>query len=159
MNTTFQSVAKEYFLFEEDFIEDNIRCIPMIVRYKLDACGIKLKLREWSRFRSVEREALASMPCVTGHDIAKYRRYLEGLIWHHTGQTATPLTPIIDAPWKYGKDVPEIVRTRLDEHQSFISFLQWNGLRELQRFALIKLSSSEHEHKNFKKALVEFNLA
>ncbi|MGC3946548.1 MAG: nitrate reductase associated protein [Chryseolinea sp.] len=159
MNATFQSVIKEYFQFEEDFIEDNIRCIPMIVRYKLDACGIKLKLREWSRFRPVERESLASMPCVTKQETDLYRRYLEGLIWHHTGQTATPLAPIIDAPWEYGKEVPETVRTRLDELQSYISYLQWNALRELQRFALIKLSSSEHEHKNFRKALVEFNLA
>lgn len=159
MRTMFQSVVKEYFQFEADFIEDNIRCIPMIVRYKLDACGIKLKLREWSRFRPVEREALASMPCVSMEETEKYRRYLEGLIWHHTGQTATPLPPVADAPWGYGKDVPEIVRVRLDEHRSDISFRQWNGLRELQRFALIKLSSSEHEHKNFRKALTEFNLA
>ena len=159
MNTTIQSTDKEYFRFEEDFVEDDIRCIPMVVRYKLDACGIKLKLKEWSHFRPSEREALASMPCQTEDQNNKYRRYLEGLIWHYTGQTATPLAPISNAPWEYGKDVPEIVRVRLEENQSTISFHQWNSLRELQRFALIKLSSSDHEHKNFRKALIEFNLA
>ena len=40
----------QYFLFEEDFIEKNVRCIPMIVRYKLDTVGIKLQLSQWSRF-------------------------------------------------------------------------------------------------------------
>ena len=41
----------EYFDFEEDFVEKNIRCIPMIVRFKMDEAGIKLKLSEWSRFQ------------------------------------------------------------------------------------------------------------
>ncbi|WP_353849846.1 nitrate reductase associated protein, partial [Hydrotalea sp.] len=30
----------EYFQFEEDFVEENVRCIPMIVRFKMDAVGI-----------------------------------------------------------------------------------------------------------------------
>ena len=40
----------EYFYFEEDFVVDNVRCIPMIIRFKMDAAGIKLRLSEWSRF-------------------------------------------------------------------------------------------------------------
>jgi len=32
----------EYFKFEEDFIEEDVRCIPMIVRFKMDLAGIKL---------------------------------------------------------------------------------------------------------------------
>lgn len=155
---TIESVRPEYFRFEEDFVEDNIRCIPMIVRYKLDVCGIKLKLREWSRLRPQERETLATLRCVHEPEIERYRHYLEGLVWNRTGQAVTPLAPIVDAPWEYGKDVPEIVRTRLNERDVEISFLQWNGLRELQRFALIKLSASGHEHQNFGKALMEFDL-
>jgi len=158
MNMISTSVSLEYFQFEEDFVEDNIRCIPMIVRFKLDACGIKLKLREWSHLLAPEREALATMPCVSKSEIDGYRRYLEQLVWLRTGQEATPLSPIEDAPWEYGKDVPEIVQTRLTEHEREISFRQWNELRVLQRFALIKLSSSGHEHKNFERALKEFNL-
>jgi hypothetical protein len=41
-----QAVDTVYFAFENDFV-DTFRCIPMIVRYKLDTCGIKLKLPEW----------------------------------------------------------------------------------------------------------------
>ena len=159
MNTVFHAIMPEYFRFEEDFVEDNIRCIPMIVRYKLDACGIKLKLREWSHLHPLEREQLATLPCLSEWEIGQYRQYLEGLVWRRTGQAATPLAPIVDAPWEYGKAIPEIVRTRLNEHDREISFFQWNALRVLQRFALIKLSASAHEHKNFGKALEEFNLA
>jgi hypothetical protein len=158
MNTLDEPVTLEYFRFEQDFVEDNIRCIPMIVRYKLDACGIKLKLREWSRLLPAEREVLAEMACTDSAEIARYRRYLQRLVWHRTGQHATPLAPIVDALWEYGKDVPETVVTALHEHDHQITFLQWNSLRVLQRFALIKLSSSAHEHMNFAKALLEFNL-
>jgi hypothetical protein len=130
----------------------------MIVRYKLDACGIKLKLREWSHLVPDEREALAEMACTSQAEIARYRRYLQGLVWHRTGQQTTPLPPIVDAPWEYGKDVPGSVLNCLHAHDHQISFLQWNNLRVLQRFALIKLSSSAHEHMNFAKALREFSL-
>ena len=158
MTTLEETVNLEYFRFEEDFVEDNIRCIPMIVRYKLDMCGIKLKLREWSHLQPLEREALAAMPCSTQLEVERYRRYLQGLVWNRTGQQAKPLPPIMDAPWDYGKAVPESVLSCLLAHDLGISFLQWNNLRLLQRFALIKLSTSAHEHMNFIKALAEFNL-
>ncbi len=148
----------EYFDFEGDFVEDDMRCIPMIVRYKLDMCCVKLKLREWSLMTTRERENLAMLPCATVNEVRQYRTYLEGLIWKRTGQPATLLPPVVDAPWEYGKNVPDGVRKRLDEHQLDISFFQWNALRVLQRFALVKLSSSDHEHKNFVTALSEFNL-
>ena len=53
----------EYFDFEEDFVEKNIRCIPMIVRFKMDKAGIKLKLTEWSKFSVEERIELSKRPC------------------------------------------------------------------------------------------------
>ncbi|RYZ55838.1 MAG: hypothetical protein EOP49_01985 [Sphingobacteriales bacterium] len=52
-----------HFKFEEDFMEDGIRCIPMIVRFKLDLAGIKLKLAEWCRFSVDERATLTGLPC------------------------------------------------------------------------------------------------
>ncbi|MGA9379085.1 MAG: nitrate reductase associated protein, partial [Phormidium sp.] len=52
------------FQFEADFV-NNLRCIPMVVRYKLDTCGIKLKLSHWNHFNLAEREALVDLPCTT----------------------------------------------------------------------------------------------
>ena len=37
------------FDFERDFA-GSLRCIPMVARQKLDIVGIKLSLRQWSRF-------------------------------------------------------------------------------------------------------------
>ena len=75
----------EYFDFEEDFMEDNIRCIPMIVRFKMDIAGIKLKLAEWSKFQPAERVKLALLPVSSRLETNKYRTYLCALIEKHTG--------------------------------------------------------------------------
>ena len=73
LNTIINLEKREavYFKFEGDFVEENIRCIPMCVRFKLDACGIKLQLREWSKMSIIERNSLAEMPCITDKDIRK----------------------------------------------------------------------------------------
>jgi hypothetical protein len=81
MNT---AVSENFFAFESDFVEDNVRCIPMIVRFKLDACGIKLKLKEWSKMEKHERENLAQLSCFTKSEIIEYKNYLVDLIRSHT---------------------------------------------------------------------------
>ena len=50
------------FAFERDFA-DSLRCIPMSVRLKLDRCGIKLSLRQWSRLTFSERKWLSTGRC------------------------------------------------------------------------------------------------
>ena len=52
------------FAFEDDFVA-SLRCVPMAVRFKLDACGVKLSLRQWSRFSQAERRELLLAPCET----------------------------------------------------------------------------------------------
>ncbi|MBL0744781.1 nitrate reductase associated protein [Chryseolinea lacunae] len=148
----------EYFRFEEDFVEDNVRCIPMIVRFKLDAAGVKLKLAEWSKMTPHERERLATLSCETEEEISIYQRYLKHLVWHRTGQEATPLQVQANPAWSVLSTLPELLSAKLSEVNQTISLLQWQRLSVLQRFALLKLSSGGHEHKNFQKALEEFEL-
>src|SRR5437899_507364 len=81
----------EYFQFEQDFMEDNIRCIPMIVRFKLDTSGIKLKLKEWSKMTIQERELLARLPIDSLEDIEVYRMHVCSMVRNHTGESATEL--------------------------------------------------------------------
>ncbi|NET53376.1 MAG: hypothetical protein F6K09_33390 [Merismopedia sp. SIO2A8] len=61
-----------FFQFEADFV-NSLRCIPMQVRFKLDTCGIKLKLIQWHNFNQQERQALVEMPCTTPAEIQAYR--------------------------------------------------------------------------------------
>jgi hypothetical protein len=151
-------MVKNYFRFEEDFVENNVRCIPMIVRFKLDACGIKLKLAEWSRMSVAERENLANLPCESEDEITQYRSYLQQLIYSRTGNTATELPFMQNPAWSLMDEIPFPLQEKLNEFSWVISLHQWQQLSDLQRFALLKLSYPGHENKNFPKAMEEFAL-
>jgi hypothetical protein len=144
-----------YFRFEEDFVEDGVRCIPMIVRFKLDRCGIKLKLAEWSRMNQLERQHLAEQPCETGEDVLVYRSWLQMIIHKRTGMHATDLA-IDPSPTWMSERIPAIVKEKILELQLTVTDLQWRLLTDLQKFALVKLSRPGHENRNFPIALKEF---
>jgi len=148
----------EYFKFEEDFMEQNVRCIPMVVRFKLDAVGIKLKLAEWSRFHPSERIKLALLPAATSAETKNYHQFLTGLIIKHTGKQATFL-PVDPRPgWQNLQQIPAMLKEKSEELKLDLSIDQWSGLSNIQRFALLKLCRPGHENENFPKAAEEFGL-
>ena len=153
-----QPLRIEYFRFEEDFMEDNIRCIPMIVRFKLDACGIKLKLKEWSKMTYEERAFLAEHAIDSISDIHEYKEYLKRCICNHTGNEATLLTIDLHPGWSLTDRLPDALKEKLNELNLHLSLAQWQKLSTLQRFALLKLTRPGHENKNFPKAMKEFGL-
>jgi hypothetical protein len=148
---------KIFFEFEADFVE-SLRCIPMQVRYKLDTSGIKLKLSDWHQMSQAEREALVELPCTTETEIQSYRQDLEQLILSRTGIPAKQLPIEPDPAWMDSNNIPVSVQEQAQELGITITTQQWKSLTSLKRFALIKLSRSGHENKNFPKALEEFNL-
>lgn len=148
-----------YFKFEEDFVEDDVRCIPMIVRFKLDTCGIKLKLAEWSKMDVEDRNELAEKWCQSSEEIMAYRTFVQYLVRVRCHQEATPLAIDQDPTWAQLYEVPQLLQDKIAEFNTSISLRQWKALKPLQRFALIKLSAGGHEHKNLYEALCEFHLA
>ncbi|MEG4572755.1 nitrate reductase associated protein [Microcoleus sp. N3A4] len=146
-----------FFEFEADFVEA-LRCIPMQVRLKLDTCGIKLKLQDWNHFNQAERQILVELPCLTNAEIIDYREQLNQLLIKHTGKPGTDLTVDQNPPWMDGTTVPESVSAKAQELGVKITLEQWASLQPLQRFALIKLSRSSHENRNFIPALQEFKV-
>lgn len=147
-----------YFRFESEFVEPDIKCIPMIVRFKLDACGVKLKLSEWSRMTGSERERFAAAPCTTPAEVRQYREDLRQLVLERTGSIVDEI-PVEESPaWSNTDEIPRSIRDRLAERGSVVPLRQWQQLTPLQRFALVKLSRPSHESKNFVKALREFNV-
>lgn len=151
--------GKDGFFFEADFVEDNIRCIPMIVRFKLDLAGIKLKLAEWSRFEAEERKQLSVLPCVSKEEKDEYKNYLQFLVRWRTGNEASILSIDADPLWLKHDIVPDVIITQAAQFGWTLTPDQWNRLSYLQRFALIKLSKPGHENRNFPRAFTEFGLA
>jgi hypothetical protein len=145
------------FNFEADFVE-SLRCIPMQVRYKLDTCGIKLKLAEWHKFSHEQRASLVNLPCTSAPEVQQYRSFLENLVWECTGDRATDLAIETNPAWENTSHIPASVQAKLQEVGAAIALEDWEKLSSLERFVLIKLSRSNHENSNFAPALQEFNL-
>ena len=148
----------EYFSFEEDFMEKNIRCIPMVVRFKMDKAGIKLKLAEWSKFSVEERIEMAKMDCDNEDEAGRYNQHLAGLIKKYTGREATPLIVDTHPAWADLTTVPGMLQEILKGFGWTLPETAWKKLTTLQRFALLKLCKEGHENKNFPKAMKEFGL-
>jgi hypothetical protein len=148
----------EYFHFEKDFVEENLRCIPMVVRLKLDTIGIKLPLKAWSCFCESERTQLALDPCETETDILGYKNLVLELAKNHSIEDLGILRISGKPGWDDPDSIPEPLMEKFGQFRQRISISQWRSLTILQRFALIKLSRPGHESKNFEKALVEFGL-
>jgi hypothetical protein len=147
----------QFFQFEADFVQ-SLRCIPMVVRFKLDTCGVKLKLDQWNQFDGDDRQVLVDQPCDRPEEVAAYREFLHQLIHDRTGQTATDLAIDPQPAWLHPTAIPESVQTKATAIGQALKIEQWQNLQPLERFALIKLSRSSHENSNFLPAMQEFHL-
>jgi hypothetical protein len=146
-----------FFQFETDFVE-NLRCIPMQVRMKLDTCGVKLKLADWNRFDRSERLKLVELPCKKESEIQAYKDWLQNLVRSKTGSPAKELNVDPQPPWLDSDRIPDEVRQQANDRGVSIFLQQWQQLSPLQRFALIKLSRPSHENHNLLPALKEFKI-
>ncbi|MBE9203318.1 nitrate reductase associated protein [Synechocystis salina LEGE 06099] len=151
-----------FFQFEADFI-DSLRCIPMVVRYKLDTCGVKLKLSHWHQLSFAQRQYLTEANCETLAEVSHYGEKLQNWVTELTGQPASTLS-VPDLPeWLNADQIPTQILTELANklpsvQSPGITLTQWQSLTPLQRFALIKLSRASHENRNFLLAIKEFGI-
>jgi hypothetical protein len=146
-----------FFQFETDFV-DSLRCIPMQVRYRLDTCGVKLKLHQWNLFTLTDRAQLVDFDPQTDLEIDRYRELLVQLIQERSGEAASLLSIAPQPAWLNELLIPVVLTEKVAAAEVNLSLLQWQQLTPLQRFALIKLSGASHEQNNFLPALQEFKV-
>ena len=146
-----------FFAFENDFAA-TLRCIPMVVRLKLDTCGVKLKLADWGKLSQGDRNTLVTLPCETPLQAQEYGDYLRNLVKEKTGTLPKDLPSDPHPPWLDVTVIPQEVIAQVENLNQTITIQQWANLEPLQRFALIKLSRSSHETSNFLPAMKEFKL-
>ncbi len=147
----------EFFEFEQDFVA-SLRCIPMQVRFKLDTCGVKLKLHQWNVLTQDDRLQLLDRSCESDCEIQAYRVFLQELILARSGEVASLLAIDANPAWLNVLEIPASVLEKSESVGETVALEQWADLKALQRFALIKLSRSGHENSNFRPALEEFGL-
>lgn len=149
----------QLFAFENDFVL-SLRCIPMAVRLKLDRSGIKLSLRQWSRFTRADRAELLDMPCGTADEVCAYYDRLVELVAERAQEAARPLPEAPAVLWELtGEAPPVVVAYARSVGVTPPTEYEWRRLTELQRFVLIKLTRDNHDNVNFVPALREFGLA
>jgi hypothetical protein len=147
----------DFFQFETDFVE-SLRCIPMQVRFRLDTCGVKLKLHQWNLFTLADRSQLVDLDPQSDLEIAAYRDLLVKLILARSGEAATFLAIDSQPAWLQETIIPSVLAVKASTAGIKLSVVDWQKISPLQRFALIKLSNSSHEQNNFLPALKEFKL-
>ena len=146
-----------FFEFEAEFVR-SLRCVPMVVRFKLDPCGLKLSLRAWNLFDDSVRGRLVVLPTTSPADTARYRDFVVAAL----DAVDQPVVKVDVEPlpaWMNRSAVPQPVARKarsldLGDPEPAL----WSNLNPLQRFALTKLTRGSNEHSKFLPALREFGL-
>lgn len=149
-----------------DFEQDGrypLRRIPMIMRFNLDACGIRISLTGWITLSRAEREELVTLPCISDGERITFRARLQEMFAPHADNPDAIVERVdIDASpaWKKTDVIPQTVLETLQELSlPKMELSQWVAMNDLQRFALIKLTRAGHKNANLQPALKEFGLA
>ena len=69
-----------FFAFESEQ-ERSLTLIPMVVRMKLDTCGVKLSLKQWQQLPKDLRQDFFERPCERVSDVSGYREALVSAIF------------------------------------------------------------------------------
>ena len=140
----------------EDEIHQNLGCVPMAVRRKLDRVGIKISLAQWQALGYGERLALCHMPVETDDECTAVRIFTSEAVRARSGSDIKPLSEASRA----GAEPPSSPPPRLVEHARGEGFTLtqplWDRLDGDERYALIKLGDAEKPSHNLAAALAEF---
>jgi hypothetical protein len=96
--------------------------------------------------------------CETEAELQAYRDLLHQFVAAHGGDRPADLPIDPNPEWYNTQVIPTTVQEQSHSFGISLTPAQWVALTPLQRFALIKLSRSNHENRNFLPAMQEFNL-
>ncbi|WP_414451006.1 nitrate reductase associated protein [Burkholderia sp. 22PA0099] len=165
------SDAPLLFGFEIDSSED-FTYIPMIVRFHLDRCGLRISLDQWQRLPLDARKRLARFPVAAGAgpDIApdrenpepdvRFGEALAGLLLAQGVEAAETFEPEPAPGWANRAAVPSALVSQCAlAGLTAPSPAQWAALGAFERYVLAKLSRKPKLNHDFIPAMREFALA
>lgn len=140
----------------EDEIHQDLGCVPMAVRRKLDRAGIKISLRQWQALSLGERLALCHLPVASDEECNALRIFADEAVRAKSGSGAQSLPE----ETKRATEPPTHPPARLVEHALAVGVTlnqpAWDKLDDDERYALIKLGDSATASHNLAAALAEF---
>jgi hypothetical protein len=143
-----------HFKFEEE-VHQNLACVPMAVRRKLDRVGVKVSLEQWQALAQYERLAICHLPTGSDEENDVLRTFLAETVRARAGAA----TKAVSDEVKVSAEPPGAPPQRLVENAQTVgvtlSQTVWEGLDPDERYALIKLGGGAKRSHNFATALRE----
>ena len=140
----------------EDEVHQNLGCVPMAVRRKLDRIGLKLGLEQWRQLSQGERLAVCHLPVDSAEEQDAARVFIREAVQERSGEVVKELpAQLRSAATPPGSPPPTLI---IHARTAGIALGQaeWECLDEDERYALIKLGGSELPSHNLVAALHEF---
>jgi hypothetical protein len=152
--------APRLFRFEIESTED-LRFIPLAVRFNLDRFGRRLSLDQWQRLPYDDRVLLARFPVENEADIEpNFDLAVREMLRMHADDEPETFAPETDPIWVHTDAVPEsVIRQSSLCGIGAPSLDRWSELNAFQRYALAKLSRKNDVNHDFVPAMREFRLA
>jgi hypothetical protein len=151
--------APRLFRFEIESTED-LRFIPLVVRFNLDRFGQLITLDQWQRLPHGDRALLARFPVENDAEIEpNFVLALREMLHTHLDAKPDTFTPDADPVWVHTDAVPEsVIRQSSLCGIGAPSLDRWSALAPLQRYSLAKLSRKNEVNHDFAPAMREFGL-
>lgn len=127
--------------------------LPLDLRRKLDATGIKLSLKDWLAFAFEERTVLCHLPCESVDEARAFAAYIDFLSRQYRGAPAEK-TAVLDSRLWDSSQLPEgvVEKSRGLENQT-VTLERWRGWQPHQRYALYKTAVSKSQPGAFERVL------
>ena len=153
--------AARLFGFEVES-SDNLRFIPLAVRFNLDRFGMRITLDQWQQLPHADRVLLARFPVEDDAELEKnFDLALEEMMKTHANAAPEQIERDPEPVWAHADAVPEaVIRQSSLCGISAPSLDGWGRLDRFQRYALAKLSrNTDKVNHDFLPAMREFGLA
>ena len=152
--------APRLFQFEIESSE-NLRFIPLAVRFNLDRFGRRITLDQWQQLPLDDRELLARFPVEIDVEIEpNFDAALAEMLRTHADAVPETFEPEMDPIWIHTDVVPEtVIRQSSLCGINSPSLGRWSELVPFQRYALAKLARKNEVNHDFAPAMHEFHLA
>lgn len=142
------------FQFEADVFQD-LSCVPMAVRRKLDRVGLKVGLDQWKALDPGERLAICHLPADSREECDVVDTFVREAVRRHSGVEPKPLNSEQRAGAEPPGEVPAQLVERAREAGVTLGSYEWSRLDDDERYALIKLGAGTNVSHNLRAALEE----
>ncbi|SIT39578.1 NAD-dependent aldehyde dehydrogenase associated with FdhD [Paraburkholderia piptadeniae] len=140
---------------------ENLKFIPMVVRFNLDRFGLRISLEQWQMLPHEDRALLARFPVDEDTAIEpNFDHALFEMMRTHANVEPEWFSPEDNPAWRDTAAVPETVL-----HQANLAHLSppgvddWARLDPFKRYVLAKLARKSASNHDFLPAMKEFGLA